>query len=428
MFSIQGEDMSNFIVPVVLIDAIEPIDGADFIELVKIGEYRTVIRKGLFKENDKVVYIPEASLVPDNIIESLGLTGKLSGSAKNRVKAIKLKSTLSQGLIMSAKDEWNVGDDVQEELGIFKWEPPIPETLNGKVCSANQEYTMVYDIENFKYFPDLIEQDEPVVISEKLHGSCCFMTLLSENILFEKEIFDTIVIDPGGYDEVSGVRTYPITEKLVKGVERIDYFAASKGLSKLGLVFDVYSNRDNAYIKAATKYDVFKKMKNSVLIKKHMDSYKESKGKDCVFHLLGEVYGCNIQDLGYSVPGTEDAMFRVFDAFVGLRSGGRFLNDDELEELLLELDLPRVPVLYKGPFSKEKLYELTEGKEMVSGKNLHIREGVVVRPLVERTSKESVHLSKKFDRGLKFDGIFDRVQLKNVSASYLTRKNATEFT
>jgi len=426
MFYLQGERMSNFIVPVVLIDAIEPIDGADFIELVKIGEYRSVVRKGLFKENDKVVYIPEASIVPDNIIESLGLTGKLSGSAKNRVKAIKLKSTLSQGLIMSAKEEWNVGDNMQEELGISKWEPPIPESLNGKVCSANQEYTMVYDIENFKYFPDLIEQDEPVVISEKLHGVCCFMTLLSENILFEKEIFDTIVIDPGGYDETTGVKIYPITEKLIKGVEKIDYFAASKGLSKLGLVFDVYSNKDNAYIKAATKYNVFEKMKNSILIKKHMNSYKETKGKDCVFHLLGEVL-CSIQDLVYSNV-TGDLQFRVFDAFVGLRSGGRFLNDDELEELLLELDLPRVPVLYKGPFSKEKLYELTEGKEMVSGKNLHIREGVVVRPLVERTSKGSISYSEKFDRGLKFDGIFDRVQLKNVSASYLTRKNATEFT
>ena len=119
--------MSNFIVPVVLIDDIEPIEGADFIELAKIGEYRSIIRKGMFAKDDKVVYIPEASILPDNLLQAMSLTGKLSGAAKNRVKAKKLKSVLSQGLILGAKPEWNVGDDVQEELGIFKFEQPIPE-------------------------------------------------------------------------------------------------------------------------------------------------------------------------------------------------------------------------------------------------------------------------------------------------------------
>jgi len=54
--------------------------------------------------------------------------------------------------------------------------------------------------------------------------------------------------------------------------------------------------------------------------------------------------------------------------------------------------------------------EYTDGKESVSGKGVHIREGVVIRPSIER-----------------YEYKLGRVQLKSISEKYLLRKNATEY-
>ena len=72
--------------------------------------------------------------------------------------------------------------------------------------------------------------------------------------------------------------------------------------------------------------------------------------------------------------------------------------------------LPRVPVLYRGPFARAVLREHTDGRETVSGKSPHVREGVVIRPQVERHHPE-----------------LGRVQLKSVSEKYLLRSGGTEY-
>jgi len=134
--------------------------------------------------------------------------------------------------------------------------------------------------------------------------------------------------------------------------------------------------------------------------------------------VLGEVFGASIQDLTYGAMAKEGDRpgFRVFDIFVSAPHGthephqARYLNDDELESACKGLGLARVPVLYRGPFSKKVAEEYTNGKETVSGKKLHIREGIVIRPVIERRANN-----------------LGRVQLKSVSADYLLRKNGTEY-
>ncbi len=72
--------------------------------------------------------------------------------------------------------------------------------------------------------------------------------------------------------------------------------------------------------------------------------------------------------------------------------------------------LTRVPVLYRGPFNRDVLYEHTTGQTVI-GNGAHLREGIVVTPVVER----------RHDR-------HGRVILKSVSGDYLTRRGeATEF-
>ena len=124
--------------------------------------------------------------------------------------------------------------------------------------------------------------------------------------------------------------------------------------------------------------------------------------------VLGEVFGPGIQDLSY---GIDKMSFRVFDVIVGYHGNRLFLDHDEVLELADKVGISHVPILYEGPFSKQTMLEFTDGKETVSGDSSHVREGVVIKPTVERT-----------------DGLIGRVILKSVSGDYLTRKGkATEY-
>lgn len=371
--------MSEHKVEVVSIKVMTHPD-ADALELAQVGDYLSVVKKGQFSTGDLVAYIPEQSVLPDTVIRELGLEGRLAGSAKNRVKAVKLRGILSQGLCYPAKSEWKVGQDVTSDLGVTKYEPPVPTSLAGEVFSAGHDRCVKYDIENYKRYPDLIADGEEVVITEKLHGTWCCIGVLAPHRAQDK--YGDVII-------------------------------TSKGLSAQGLAFKLSDpdnpengnpNENNLYVRAARAHQVVEKIreKGKALLERGESIY-----------VLGEVFGRGVQDLAYgsSADKDENIGFRVFDIYVRGDTHSWYLNDVSLEDITELLWLPRVPVLYRGPFSKEVLLSYTDGMETISGKEAHIREGVVVRPRAERRSD-----------------LIGRVQLKSVSEKYLLRKNGTEFT
>ncbi len=126
--------MSSFDVTVRRIESITEHPNADNIECAHIDGYIAVVPKGEFHEGDLAVYIPEQSLLPEWLLADMGLVGKLAGPQKNRVKAIKLRGVLSQGLLyrppnLSALDLnelYELQGDMAGVLGIEKWKPEIP--------------------------------------------------------------------------------------------------------------------------------------------------------------------------------------------------------------------------------------------------------------------------------------------------------------
>ena len=65
--------MSTFSVDVVRIDEIQEHPNADVLEVAIIGGYRSIVRKGMFKAGEAVVYIPEASIVPQWLLLKMNL-------------------------------------------------------------------------------------------------------------------------------------------------------------------------------------------------------------------------------------------------------------------------------------------------------------------------------------------------------------------
>jgi len=353
-----------------------PHPNADVLELAVIEGYQTVVRKGVFTPGDLVAYIPEAAVLPDPVLETLGMkdSGLLSGRLKNRVKAIRLRGALSQGICYPVQPTWVEGQEVQELLGIVKYIPPVPSCLEGQVEVLGVEHALHFDVDNYQMFPDVLQTGEEVVFTEKIHGTFSVFGLIN--------MFNSDALNAGYWRPI----------------------CASKRIFAQGLTYkDCHENDENIYMRAFRYLKVPEKIR---LVIQDEDGFYGS------VYIMGETYG--VQDLKYGANQYRDETlgFRVFDIFVGAPSEGRYLNDQELERICQRMGLPRVPVLYRGPYSKEVQDLYTEGLETVSGKALHMREGIVMAPVVERR-----------------DDKLGRVKLKSVSAQYLLRKgkDATEF-
>lgn len=138
--------MKRKLASVRVIANIEPIHGADMIELATVDGWKVVVAKNVdHKVGDFVVYCEVDSFLPIKPeFEFLRKSSykKMADQEGFRLKTIKLRGQVSQGLILPISevipfpdvlDYMEVGKDVTELLSIVKYEPPIPAELAGKV-------------------------------------------------------------------------------------------------------------------------------------------------------------------------------------------------------------------------------------------------------------------------------------------------------
>lgn len=372
--------MSTFKVTVERL-VVEPHPDADRLELAQVGLYRAVVGKGDFKTGDYAIYVPEQAILPGDLIEELNLTGKLAGKDKNRVKAVRLRGALSQGIVCRPKAAWrgswnDVGEDgavsavrlacatqldFAEALGITKWVPEIPAHMSGAVIAA-PDLIRWPDIENLKRYPDVFKAGELVVATEKIHGTCCLVT----------------------YDVASDT-----------------VFVSSKGFGEKSLALE--ENDTNLYWRAVIQYGLRAKLKVEAPL-----AGATSIG------LFGEVYGQGIQDLHYGkAAGHNDTLgFVAFDMAAVIAGGKVWLSPSDFAATAASHGIPTAPVLYDGPFDLAKLTEIASGTTVL-GDGAHIREGIVIRPRMRANEPSDVLGGRKI--------------AKLVSDAYLLRKNATEF-
>lgn len=374
--------MSTFCAPISRVRAVEAIPKADRIELAVVGDYRSVVPVGSVQPGDLVGYLPEGALLPDWLLQRLGLwnpelgMGVLSGPEGRRISPRVMRNTLTEGIVVPlrvhdaevlldlADGQAAVveGQDVADLLGLTKWRPPIAPQFQGRV-ELIHGFTFRFDIEDRKSWPDVILEGEMVSYTEKLHG-----------------VFMAVGVVPGLNNP-----------NLLNG----DTFVSSKQLFGDGLVFsDTSLNGDNNYVRALES------------LQRPVEALRRAAG-DAPIYVAGELFGLGVQRrFAY---GQKRHSVRCFDVYQGMPHRGRWLGVKEKREFLQDLGFAMVDTLYEGPHDLALMRQLRSGPS-VTGAGAHIREGLVITPMQERR-----------DPGI------GRVILKEVSPAYLKGTDGSEL-
>lgn len=337
--------MSNLIIPVAAIEKLTPHTNADSLELAQILGWQMVVRKGEYEVGSKVVYFPIDTVLPQELSDTYGVTKYLS---KGRIRCTKLRGEPSFGLAVKPdNDQWQVGQDVTEyyaALGVKKYEPPMRVTA-GDAEPEHPLFMTYTEIENMRNFPDILQEGEMVVLTEKIHGTNSRVAMI-EGVLMAGS----------------------------KGVRRKrpqdDNFAANLYWFPLSL-----SPVRTMLEDLATQH------------------------KQVI--LFGEIYGSKIQSLDYGHKGTMG--YRAFDLLID----GHYLSWPDFALLCAQYNIDAVPVVASIPFNLDTIKKYSEGNTLLMNGNAHIREGVVVKPLIERRDAKT-----------------GRVILKYISDQYLFGKQS----
>jgi len=179
---------------------------ADSLELAKILGWQVVVKKGEFKPGDLCFYIEVDSVCPE-IPEFEFLRSK-----KFRVKAIKLRGELSEGLALPISE----GMDVTTLTGVKKFEKYIPPHLSGIVRGLFPHFIPKTDETRIESVPGLIEEMEwePCYSSIKMDGtSATFLNrdgdlhVCSRNLSMKLEDENSVYVRAG--------KMYGLPEKLI---------------------------------------------------------------------------------------------------------------------------------------------------------------------------------------------------------------------
>lgn len=254
--------MSRKLATIREVKEILPIDGADSIELAIIDGWQCVVKKGEFKKFDCGVYFEIDSLLPCepvfSFLESKGRKKNADGTEGYRLKTIKLKGQLSQGLLMPidlffTQHNLSLGDDVTDILHVTLYEPPVSPQLQGISKGS---------------FPSFIPKTD------------------------EERIQNLDIKDLYG--------DYFVTEK-IDGTSATYYLDDNDCLNVCSRNLNLKQSDSNLYWKVAIWLDIENKLKNF------------NKDFHSRYAIQGEIVGEGIQGNPYKIKGQQFYIFNIFD-------------------------------------------------------------------------------------------------------------------
>lgn len=360
--------MSDLIVKVTEITDKKLHPNADKLAIFVVDGWQIVGNKDALSQGDQVIFVPPDSMVPWELAEKWGVDKYLAGYDKRfvsgnqyekagKVKAVRLRGEISLGFVVPNEDNLSLGEIVNDYYGIFKWEPPEDNSLIS-LGLAEKSHPLLFrytDIQNERNFTNVFIEGEEVVATEKIHGSSSTISATYSREGTEDEGYELMISSRKIRRKLGQGSIYEKPLDIYPGIQEMLFYLADETGSKSVEIF-------------------------------------------------GEVFGW-IQDLRYG-HGENQISYRAFD----IALDNEYLNYDDFVSICDKFEILRVPEIYRGPFNKEKLWGCSSGKTLIPMDNPHIREGIVVKPVIERK-----------------DPKLGRVILKMVSDDYLTRKDGTEY-
>jgi RNA ligase (TIGR02306 family) len=313
-----------------VIKDLQPIEGADKIEVATVKGWKVVVQKGEFVIGGLCVYCEIDSVLPPK--PEFAFLQKV----RYRIKTIRLRGQISQGICFSMdviprdfirgmRIEEMLDLDVTEVLEIRKYEAPIPAQLAGKVKGN---------------FPSFLKKTD----EERIQNIEWILTEYPDKLFYATE-------------KVDGTSFTAYYNNGVFGI-------CSRNL-------DLIETEDNTLWRVARELKLEEKM---------AEHSKHSGGLN--FALQGELVGEGIQKNKYALKGQTVLFFNVFD----IDKYSYYNRAVFLELISWTFALETVPVV--SPVDGFKLFptvgemlEYAEGKSLVNPN--HEREGIVVRPYEE---------------------------------------------
>jgi RNA ligase (TIGR02306 family) len=166
------------------IKEIKPIKDADAIELIVIGGWQCVSKKGEFKQGDKCVYFEVDSFLPlETRYEFLRKSSYRNNEHMGeglRVKTMTMRGELSQGLAMPLNlfpeiQNPENGADMTNLLKVRKWQMPEVVGTAG-IEKGNKPFDIpTTDETRVQSMPEFIAafKNLPYYISTKMDGTSC---------------------------------------------------------------------------------------------------------------------------------------------------------------------------------------------------------------------------------------------------------------
>lgn len=375
--------MSQQIIPLTRVADVTPIEGADRIALATVGGFEVIVGKDT-AVGDPVIFIPSDSVIPQEWSDTWGITKHLD---KQRVRAIKLRGVRSLGVaIPPTETEWakihNVYSpasvdfalqrigvlNVAEVFGIEKYTPPQRFRSGGRSTQSPSRYQdhpkfhRYTGIENLRHYLQAFVDGEPVIATEKIHGS--------------------------------NSRVGRIDGEWMAGSHRVQRLhpdaVRTRVTPKVGILQSILNRCMSLFKAEPPKPETVRRLSPDTLqsqtywypltlpgMQEMIRYLSENLGRKQVI-VYGEIFGPGVQKgFDYGVQQGKIG-YMVFD----ISLDGMYVNHDQLTGWCQSFKVPMVPVLGAFDYSIEIVKALSVGQSTVGGN--HIREGVVVRPIAER--------------------------------------------
>ena len=307
------------------IAAIEPIEGADAIEVAVVDGWKVVVKKGEFQVDSLACYVEIDAWIPTELAPFLS-KGKepreFEGVKGERLRTVKLRGQLSQGLLLPIPEDTIKGAghlvaeglDLTEHLGILKWERPMNAQLAGMARGNFPALVPKTDQERIQNLTRSFEQYQldSWSITEKLDGSSCTFYLDDEDV----------------------------------------FHVCSRNL-------DLKEDEANSFWKVARKFQIEDIMRRNSMLG---------------MAIQGEMIGEGIQGNQYKTQ----LDFYVYDMYN--THTGQYILPVQLKAACERLGLKHVPILCEATEIKEQTIEsiltFAEGKSILNGSE---REGLVFK-------------------------------------------------